>query len=144
MSVTILAYLHTHLTLATAIIVVGYLTRIAAPDSKFPITIPVKWLPVVSIVLGQLYGVLVKVQSGASWEVAISNGLTVAFGSMGLAFAFGTAIWGGDEPKWFKTLVFVIQSITQLDVQVKQTEGAVTTTSTIQVKTEDSGSEAKK
>lgn len=61
--------------IALAAVVVGFLTRLVKSDTKLPIDIPARYLPVVSIVLGLASGVLDRVVSGTAWKPAIVGGL---------------------------------------------------------------------
>jgi hypothetical protein len=99
----IVALISAHSWLALAVIVVGYLMRLFAPDSKFPITIPKRWAPAVTLGLGQIYGVLIAVSGGADWVSSVESGLSASF----LVVVVQT-LFDGAEPAWFKAIAFVI------------------------------------
>jgi hypothetical protein len=93
--------------LPLAIIVVGYLARLTSDMSKFPIDIPKRAQPLVVVVLGQAYAVLLHVSTGARWQEAVINGLLVSFLTMGLFDLVVKAIFGGKEPAWLARLAFI-------------------------------------
>lgn len=103
----LLAALKAHNYLVIAIVVVGWLTRMTSDMSKFPVTIPKRWAPVVPIVLGQGYAALEAVAAGTVWKSAVLDGLTVSLFTMGLFDLVVKAIWQGSEPKWIAALALI-------------------------------------
>jgi len=99
----ILMLLQAHNYLALAVLAVGYAMRILAPDSKFPVTIPTRWVPAATLLLGQIYGVLTAVQLGQAWLPAVESGLTASF-----IVVIVQALFAGKEPKWFQVIAFVL------------------------------------
>lgn len=98
----LLADFQAHRWLPVAVVVLGYLVRLVRCDSRFPINLPPRWQPVVAIVLGQAYAVVVAVTGGMRWPWAIVEGFIVAFTTMGLWDLLVKAIWNGHEPTWMK------------------------------------------
>jgi len=94
--------------LILAIAVITYVTRLTAPDSKFPIHIPTRWAPVVALALGQVLAVLQVVAGGTTAPRAVFNGAVVSFMSMGSFDIVAKAIMGDQPwPQWLKALAFV-------------------------------------
>lgn len=99
--------------LLLAIAAITYLTRLTAPDSKFPIHIPTRWAPVVALALGQVLAILQVVAGGTTAPRAIFNGAVVSFISMGSFDVVAKAVMGDKEwPQWLKALAFVFESKT--------------------------------
>ncbi len=71
-----------------AIFVVGYLVRITADDSKFPINIPHQWHAVTALVLADTLNVLT---SWPDWKTA-----------------FHPYYFGKTEPVWFRWLARIV------------------------------------
>lgn len=86
--------------LPLAIFIVGYLVRLTNDDSKFPITVPQQWHPVVALFVAQVYGVLV---AWPNWHPAVQPALIVA-----LAVLAVKAHYNGNDPEWFKWLARVM------------------------------------
>jgi hypothetical protein len=103
-----------HHWLALAVIVIGYLVRLTAPDSKFPITIPDRWKPLVVLVLAQAYAVLVAIQGGVAVKTAIIHGVMTWLVTLGVYDVIIKAIFNGVEPKWLKYIAFVPKAIREL------------------------------
>lgn len=93
--------------LALAILVIGYITRLLSDDSKFPVSVPARFHPLVVTVLGQVLGALMMIQGGASWKVAVLTGLAVSFCTMGLFDLLVKAIFNGSPPWWIDILALV-------------------------------------
>jgi peptidoglycan/LPS O-acetylase OafA/YrhL len=91
-----------------AIIVVGYLWRICASDSNFPVDIPTRWRTVLVIVLSQIYSTLIAhAKDGASWNDAITHGFFTAFIVLGLGTFIIQGVFNGNEPRWLKWFAWV-------------------------------------
>jgi hypothetical protein len=86
--------------LPLAIFIVGYLVRLTADDSKFPLSIPQAWQPVVALFLAQLYGLLV---AWPNWKPAVQPAMLAALGVMIVKAFYATR----PEPAWLKWLAFV-------------------------------------
>jgi len=104
----ILALFIAHKWMALAIVTIGYLTRLSKDDSRFPVTIPSRWRPVVPLVLGQVYAALVASQGGMPWKQAVMVGLTTSVWTLGLYALVIGALFNGNEPQWLKTLALVL------------------------------------
>lgn len=92
----------THAWLALAVLVVGYVARLLASDTKLPINIPDQWQPVVVLFFGTLADVLREVQAGKTWQAAVNPALVIAVVVLALKAAFQ-----GREPGWLKLLALV-------------------------------------
>jgi hypothetical protein len=101
-----------HKWMALAIVVIGYLVLLTKNTSKFPINIPARFKPLVVIVLGQGYAVLEAINGGSPWKTAVSHGVWVAFGSMGIFDVIVNSIFNGKLPKWLAWLSFVDPKLT--------------------------------
>lgn len=93
--------------LPIAIIVIGYLTRLLADESKFPVSVPGRWRPVVVVVLGQLYGCLMLLAAGSTWKEAVITGLVTSFVTMGLFDLLVKAVFNGQPPWWIDILALI-------------------------------------
>lgn len=74
---TILPFLLAHKWLALAVVVVGAIVRLSKSDAKFPLDVPAKWRPLLSVALGLGLGVLERRAAGKTWFEAINSGLLV-------------------------------------------------------------------
>ena len=92
-----------------AIIAIGYVVRLCATDTKFPINIPSRWQPVLVVVLGQVYALLVAVSGGMTWGGAALHGLEVAAWTMGLFDLVIKAVYGNNEPAWLALIVGIVK-----------------------------------
>lgn len=105
----VVALVRAHAWLALAIIVVGFLVRLTAKDSRVPvfkaINVPEQWQPVVVLALGTLADVLQEVASGKPWSQAINAALVISIGVLALK-----AYFYGREPAWLQTLAMVVPS----------------------------------
>lgn len=99
-----------HKYLALAIVVIGWLTSLTSDWSKFPITIPGRYQPLIAAVLGISYGVLTKIDSGTVWYKAVFMGLIVGLATGGLYDVVINAIFGGNIPSWLAWLSFAKKS----------------------------------
>lgn len=100
----LIALIESHAWLAVAILCVGFLVRLTAKDSKFPVNIPEAWQPVLVLALGTLADVLQEVSSGKPWKAAVNPALVIA-----LAVLVAKAYYHGNEPAWLKWLALVVQ-----------------------------------
>lgn len=98
--------------LPLAIFIVGYLVRITADDSKFPVNIPPQWHAVTALVVAQVYGVLVV---WPNWHPAVQPAIIVAIGVLAVKAHFN-----GNEPAWF---VWLARVMTPAEKVTKQVEG---------------------
>lgn len=96
--------------LPLAIIVIGYLTRLLTDESKFPVSVPARWRPVVVVVLGQLYGCLMLAENGATWKTVVVTGLVTSFVTMGLFDLLVKAVFNGQPPWWVDVLALIFPS----------------------------------
>lgn len=109
--------------LALAVLVIAYLVRITASDSKFPVTIPDRWKPVVVLTLGQVYAALIAIQGGTAWKVAAFHGFMTALVTMGLFDVVAKALFNGREPAWFKALAGVPKALRDIDIHSVPVDG---------------------
>lgn len=93
-----------------AIVVIGYLVRLTSDRSAFPINIPSRWQPVVVVVLGQAYGILVAVMGGLPWGTAALHGLETAVWAMGFFDLLVKAVWNGAEPAWLQLVLGIVKA----------------------------------
>lgn len=98
-----------HNWIAWAIIAVGYLTRLTASDSAFPISIPSRFQPLAALVVGQLYAILTMIAAGTQWDVAVEHGLLASLASMGIYDAVAKAFFAGTWPRWLKAIALVFE-----------------------------------
>lgn len=75
----------------------GILIRLLRSDTKFPLTIAGRWLPLVNLVLSVVYSVLHAVAIGGTWPVALLGGYAVASTSGFSYDIFVKALRGGKE-----------------------------------------------
>ncbi len=97
--------------LAIAVLVVGFLVRLTAKDSRFFVSVPEQWQPVVVLGLGTLADALQEVVGGKSWEHAVNASLIIAVGVLALKAHFH-----GREPSWFQWLALVVPTKTTTSV----------------------------
>lgn len=118
----VVALVRSHAWLALAILVVGFLVRLTAKDSKFPlfrvVNIPDQWQPVIVLALGTLADVLQELYAGKPWEQAVNASLII-----GVAVLALKAYFHGREPGWLKALAMVVP--TKTTVQEVTGPGAV-------------------
>jgi hypothetical protein len=108
----LITLVQTHAWLMLAIVVLGYINRLIQPESKFPITIPLRLQPVVSLGIGQLYAVLVAhVIQNVAWFAAIEQGLLLSFVTGGFFDHLGNLIFPNGEPGWFKAIMFIVEDV---------------------------------
>lgn len=108
---SILDLLRGHNYLAIAIVVIGWVTALLGPDSKFPITIPDiagrDPKPLIAGLLGLAYGILVAHQGGATWLDALRDGLLAGVGTAGLFDVVVKFIFKGQVPVWLNIFALV-------------------------------------
>lgn len=92
---------NSNVALAVAVMVVGAIVRLLKDDTKFPIDIPARWQPVVTVFIGQVYAVLQAIAGGVDWKVAVGAGLKVAFVAMGLFDLVVKALLNGHDAPWW-------------------------------------------
>ncbi len=95
-----------HKYIPIAIVLIGWLTSLTSDWSKFPITIPGRYQPLVAAGLGIVYGMLEKIDSGTVWWKAILGGLLVGLATGGLYDVVINAIFAGKVPSWLAWLSF--------------------------------------
>jgi hypothetical protein len=90
------------------VLLAAYARRLTAADSKFPITLPDAWRPVVTTLFGLVYGVLAAAQGGASWESATLGGV-ISAATGGFADMLLVAIFSNSAaaPAWARALAFI-------------------------------------
>lgn len=93
-----LALLRTNAWLPLAILVVGYLVRLTASDSKFPINLPKQWHSALIVGLTWLYALL---RAWPDWTKGLDLPLLLAFGVLVVK-----ALFYGREPVWLRWLAF--------------------------------------
>lgn len=93
---------HKYLLLAVAVI--GWLTSLTSDWSKFPVTVPARWQPLVAALLGVAYGVLNSIQGGVAPWRAVVGGLVVGLATAGLYDAVVKSVFGGVVPGWLAWL----------------------------------------
>lgn len=103
----LLALATSHQWLPLAILVVGLLVSWTSNTSKFPINIPARWQPLVTLGLGTLYAILQAVVSGTAWEIAVENGLIMAMSSAGFSQLIVNSVFNGTLPSWLSWLTLV-------------------------------------
>jgi hypothetical protein len=105
--------------LPLVIFIVGYLVRLTADDSNFPVSIDRKWHSTVIAGLAWLYGLLVALPD---WKKGLAPPMIVAVFVLGLRAYFT----GRAEPTWLKWLAQVKTSPTVkrivTDVEVKTSQ----------------------
>lgn len=108
--------LKSHEWVPLTLIVMLWLYRALANDSKFPINWPAgwaKWKPAFVIVLGQAICVLKSISyDHTRWYIAIWHGLIISLVALGAIHVLRN-IWpnDGDEPKWLRVLVLVFDKV---------------------------------
>ena len=108
----IIAQVGSHDWMALAILVFGLIQTWIGAASAFPINVPEKWKPVVTVVLGQAYAVLLIVQAHQAWQMAIVHGLTTSV----VVLLTSHAIWAADTaPNWVKWLALLLQNSSSYD-----------------------------
>jgi hypothetical protein len=95
-----------HQWMPLAILIIGYLVTLTSDVSKFPVTVPARWKPVIVLVLGQAYAVLQNINGGEKWQSAVYHGLLTSFATMGLFDLVINGIFNGNLPKWLAWLAF--------------------------------------
>lgn len=94
--------------LGLAIIVLGLLQTWLSRTSAFPVTIQQRWLPVVTVVVGQGYAVLLIVAVHQPIAAAIVHGVIASL----VAVFTSHAIWAADNaPPWVKWVALVLQDL---------------------------------
>jgi len=108
----IITLLTSHNYLALALFLIVYARKLTSSDSKFPITVPAQWLPVVTGALAMAYGEVTDLVAHQTLLSATLDALAIG-GSVGVADALLTAIFSsGNAPKWAKALVFIFDDLT--------------------------------
>ena len=85
----LLALAQTHQWLALAVLIIGWITEMSRPESKFPINIPDRFRPLFASIVGAIYGVLLLRQQGDTWQTAMIDGFKSVFGTPAMAFITG-------------------------------------------------------
>jgi hypothetical protein len=107
----LIALLTAHSWLPVIAIVTLYLRKILSPASGFPITVPPRWLPVVSSTGALASGLVSSLQAGEGAGAAILDMAIMAAGG-GFLDGLVTAIFDHDNaPAWARALVFVFDDL---------------------------------
>lgn len=94
-----------HKWLPLAVVVISYLVSLTNDWSKFPVTVPDRWKPVVALALGQAYAVLSATAGGTPWKLAVRDGVIAAFVTMGAYDVVVKALYGDKPiPRWLAWL----------------------------------------
>lgn len=105
-----------HAWIPVAVLVVGYLVRLTADDTKFPVTIAPQWHPVIAIGLADL---LILLKAWPDWRAALNPAMLIALGAL-----IGKAYYANKpEPAWLVWLAAVVpmpESITAHVTRVAQ------------------------
>lgn len=96
-----------HQWMPLAILVIGFLTTTLSDTSKLPVSIPDRWKPVLVVVLGETYAVLIDHQGGTAWLPSIWHGVVTAFSAMGLFDLVVNSLFNGNLPKWLAWLALI-------------------------------------
>lgn len=102
-----------HKWMPLAILVIGYVSTLVSDTSRMPFNIPDRWKPVFVVVLGQAYGALQAIGSGAQVWPTVYHGLVTAFVTMGLFDFVVKAVFNGDLPKWLAWLALIDPNLAQ-------------------------------
>lgn len=116
----IFSLIKTHGYLPLAIVIVGYLARLTSDMSKFPINIPQRAQPLVVLVLGQGYAVLLTIGGGMPWKDALLQGFLTSLLTMGLFDLVIKAWFGGKEPAWLARLTLIFPSKPKTEVKAPE------------------------
>lgn len=94
--------------LPALVVVALYVRKLVGPDSKFPVTIPHAWAPIVSSAAGLAYGLLSSLAAGVS-PLAAAIAMLAAAAASGFLDGLLTAIFADPAkvPWWAKALVFL-------------------------------------
>ena len=110
---------HQHAWAPLSILVMLWIYRALADDSKFPITWPEKWRkykPLVLITFGQAICVVKAISfDHTMWYVAVTNGIIISF--MALGGVHLLRLWWpveGSEPAWLRALVLVFGKVVDI------------------------------
>jgi hypothetical protein len=91
-----------------AVAVIAWLVSMTSDWSRFPVTVPDRWKPVVALVLSQAYAVLVAASDGTPLGTAALHGLETALVTMGGFDLLAKAVWPAPPPwlAWVRLLAF--------------------------------------
>lgn len=101
--------IRSHAWLALAVLVTSYLARLTRDDSRFPVTVPEQWHPVVVVFFGTLAEALQRVHEGAHWTEAVSPAIVIAFGALALKALYHDHA----EPAWLQWLAAVVPPLAE-------------------------------
>lgn len=93
-----------HKYLALAIAMIGWMVSLTSDWSKFPITVPGRYQPLIAVGLGVVYKILLDHQNGTPWWRAIGEGVMIGLVTAGLYDAIIKAIFDGKIPTWMRWL----------------------------------------
>lgn len=91
---------------AITVIVLGYLTSLTSDWSKFPISIPRRWQPVVPLVLGFFLAAATAIAGGKAPAEAFEDAGIVALTTLGAFAVVIKAIYNGNVPPWLAIFAF--------------------------------------
>jgi hypothetical protein len=107
----LIALLSAHSWLPVIALATLYLRKILSPASGFPITVPPRWLPVVSSTGALASGLVSSLQAGEGAGAAILD-MTIMAAGGGFLDGLMTAIFDHDNaPAWARALVFVFDDL---------------------------------
>ncbi len=107
----LLALIGAHNYLALAIVATLYVRTLCGPDSKFPITLPVKWQPSVTAACTLAY-VFESAWQGGDTVAQAGLAALVSAASTGFLDGLCVAIWNGaNAPSWARAIVFLVDDI---------------------------------
>lgn len=89
------------------VLLIGWATRLLSDKSRFPVSVPTRWQPVIVLALSTLYATGTAVVSGASWRDAAVHAFVVACVTMGAFDLLVKAVFDGKEPTWLGWIALV-------------------------------------
>jgi len=93
-----------------AVASIAWLTSLTSDWSRFPLEVPDRWKPVVVMVLGQVYAVLLAILAGVPWKEAAWQGVVTSVATMGTFDLLSKAVWGDDPPPWARAWLRLFRS----------------------------------
>lgn len=90
-----------HAWIPVAVLVVAYLVRLTADDSKFPVSVAPQWHPVIAVFLADL---LIFLKAWPNWRAGLDPALLIALGALALKAYYANK----PEPVWVKWVVSAV------------------------------------